>query len=102
MVATVLSISEIVSDPKIRNGRPVIAGTGIMVSDVILAKTTGDQLTPEQIAQGYRLNMGQVYAALAYYHLHQPEIDQQIKTDKEEAERLIEELEHQGKLKRIE
>lgn len=42
----VLHIEEIVSDPALRNGRPVINGTTLCVSDVVLAHTTGDRLSP--------------------------------------------------------
>ena len=102
MAANILAISEIVSDPKIRGGRPVIAGTGLKVSDVVLTHTTGDKLSVEDIASHYRLPLGQVHAALAYYYLHQEEIDREIQTNREEAERLVAELEKQGKLKRLE
>jgi len=81
MTPTSLNISEIVSDPKVRGGRPVIAGTGLRVSDVVLTHTTGDKLSAEQIAHNYRLTLGQVYAALSYYYLHQAEIDEQIGRD---------------------
>ena len=90
------------ADPNVRGGRPVIAGTGITVMNVVLANTTGDKLTPHRIAQGYGLSLGQVYAALAYYHLHQTELDEQIQREMEETEQLVAELERQGKLKRIE
>lgn len=102
MSATVLNISEIISDPKVRSGRPVIAGTGISVSDVVLAHATGDKLTAEELAQQYRLSLGQVYAALSYYYLHQAEIDDEIRTSAEAAQRLITQLEQQGKLTRLE
>lgn len=98
MATNILSINEIVSDPKIRGGRPVIKGTGLKVSDVVLTHTTGDKLSPETIAEHYRLNLGQVYAALAYYHLHKSEIDAEIQSDKEQAEYWREELRKQGRL----
>jgi len=101
MTAKVLSISEIVSNPKIRSGRPVIAGTGITVMTIVLAHTTGDQLTPDQLAESYGLSLGQVYAALAYYHLHQAELDKQLQVEMEETEQRIAELDQQGKLKRL-
>jgi uncharacterized protein (DUF433 family) len=101
-MVTVLNISEIVSDPKIRGGRPVLAGTGITVMNIVLANTTGDKLAPETIAEHYGLPLGQVYAALSYYHLHQQELDEQLQQDMEETERLVAELEQQGKLKRLE
>ena len=101
MTVNILSIDEIVSDPKVRGGRPVIAGTGITVMNIVLANTTGDQLTPETIAEHYKLTLGQVYAALAYYHLHQGELDEQLRHEMVETERLVAELEQQGKLKRL-
>jgi uncharacterized protein (DUF433 family) len=101
MSATILHINEIVSDPIIRGGRPVIKGTGLKVSDVWLTHTTGDKLSAEVIAQHFGLELGQVYAALAYYHLHKDEIDREIRTDAEDAERLLNELESQGKLTRF-
>jgi hypothetical protein len=71
------------------------------VSDIVLIHTTGDQRTAEQIATDYRLSLGQVYAALAYYHLHETEIDAQIDADAAEAQRLIEQLEVSDRLKRV-
>jgi len=98
MTTITLNISEIISDPKIRSGRPVIVGTGISVSDIVIAHTTGNYLTAEQLADNYRLSLGQVYAALAYYYLHQAEIDAEIDASKTETNRLIIDLEQQGKL----
>lgn len=102
MVANILAINEIVSDPKVRNGRPVIVGTGLRVSDIIAWHLYGDKLSPEQIAHDFRLTLGQVHAALAYYYLHQDEIDEQMQQDHEEAERLLGGFEKQGKAKPIE
>jgi uncharacterized protein (DUF433 family) len=98
----ILHIDEIVSNPNVRGGRPVIQGTGLKVSDVILTHTTGDRLTPEEISRNYGVTLGQVYAALAYYHLHKDKIDSQIEVDEKKAEQLLKELEAQGKLTRIE
>ena len=97
MAATILNIREIISDPKIPSGRPVIAGTGICVSDIVAYHLHGDKLSPEQIAAAYRLSLGQVHAALAYYYLHQAEIDQEMRHNAEEANRLIAALEREGK-----
>lgn len=91
----------IVSDPKIRSGRPVIAGTGITVMTIVLAHTTGDKFMPEIIAEHYRLTLGQVHAALAYYYFHQAELDENLRQEMEETERLVAELEKQGKLTRL-
>lgn len=101
MAVNILSINEIVSDPTIRGGRPVIAGTGITVMTIVLAHTTGDRLPAEVIAEHYRLTLGQVYAALSYYHLHQAELDAQLEREMAETDELVAELERQGKLKRL-
>jgi uncharacterized protein (DUF433 family) len=46
-------------------------------------------LTPEQIHENHpHLTLAQIYAALAYYYDHQPEVDAQI----DEANRLAEEM----------
>jgi uncharacterized protein (DUF433 family) len=81
-----------VSDPEIRGGRPVLKGTGLRVEDVMFTHTTGDRLSPEQIAEHYSVTVGQVHAALAYYHLHKEEIDEQIRRDVEEVEKLAAEM----------
>jgi uncharacterized protein (DUF433 family) len=101
MSEMVLAIEEIVSDPKIRGGRPVIKGTGLRVTDVMYTHLTGDRLSPEEIAEHYGLTVGQVHAALAYYYLHQAEIDEQLRRENEDTEQLIERLEQQGKLTRL-
>ena len=84
MDAIALPITGIVSDPKIRSGRPIIEGTTLRVMDVA-ALYKYQARTPEQIAEDYRLSMPQVYAALAYYFANQVEID----TDFERESRLI-------------
>ncbi len=78
MVPTVLSIDFIVSDPKVRKGRPYIAGTGIRVMDIAVAMLFHDQ-TPGEIADAYDLSLAQVHAALAYYYTHKDEIDQDLR-----------------------
>lgn len=97
-----LIIDQIIADPALRAGKPVISGTGIRVMDIVLRHTTGAKLSVEQIAETFQLTRGQVHAALAYYFLHQSEIDAQIKEDDAAADRLIAELERQGKLPRSE
>lgn len=62
----------------VRGGKPRIAGTRICVSDVVIWTEQGR--SPDEIAADYpHLTLGDVYAALAYYHDHQAEIDRQIK-----------------------
>lgn len=98
MPINILSIDEIVSDPKVRGGRPVIAGTGIRVSDIVAYHLYGDELTPEEIADNFRLSLGQVHAALAYYYLHKAEIDEEMSQAEQEAEHWREVLRKQGRL----
>jgi uncharacterized protein (DUF433 family) len=78
MGATTLAINLIASDPNIRSGRPVVAGTGVCVSD-IAAATIFHQQTPDEIALGFKLSLAQVYAALAYYYEQKDEIDEEIR-----------------------
>ena len=101
MEATVLNIGEIISNPHVRSGRPVIAGTTLCVSDVVMNYVYGHD-TAEDIAVGFGLSLGQVYAALAYYHLYKDDIDEEIRRRAEETKSLVEDLEKQGKLNRFE
>lgn len=77
-MATMHSINLISSDPKIRGGRPCIAGTGVRVMDVALAKIAHAQ-DAEGIAKWYDLTLPQVYAALAYYYENKKAIDTDIR-----------------------
>ncbi|MCD4726392.1 MAG: DUF433 domain-containing protein [Pirellulales bacterium] len=64
--------------PGVRSGKPRIAGTRICVSDVVIWTEQGR--SPYEIVADYpQLTLADVYAALAYYHDHQADIDQQIK-----------------------
>lgn len=74
-MASVTDIGTLVDrDPKIRGGRPKIAGTGLTVSRIVGWYKTG--MTPEEIAQEYpHLTLAQVHAALAYYHVNREEIE---------------------------
>jgi len=73
----------IVQDAAWRGGRPIIAGTGITVRTVVGHYKLG--LTPEEIADEVELELGAVYAALAYYHLHRDEIEADIQANSEAA-----------------
>jgi uncharacterized protein (DUF433 family) len=57
MAVTVLSIDAIVSDPAIRGGRPIIAGTGVRVMDII-ASHLYRKFSPEELAVQYNLALG--------------------------------------------
>lgn len=88
---TVLSIDMIVSNPKIRGGRPIIAGTTLRVQDVA-AHHIYRKYTPEELAYQLQISLAQVHAALAYYYGHKDEIDQQI----EEDDRFIRDAKEKG------
>ena len=61
-------------DPKIRGGRPKIAGTGLTVTRIAGWYKAG--MTPEEITLEYpHLTLAQVHAALAYYHVNPEEIE---------------------------
>src|SRR2546430_1468662 len=67
-------------DPKIRGGRPKIAGTGLTVSRIAGWHKMG--MTPEEIALEYpHLTLAQVHAALAYYHVNRDEIEADLAQD---------------------
>ena len=101
MAATVLHIDEIVSDPKLRGGRPVIKGTGIRVMDVVAYHLGPEKQTAQQLAENFQLPLGQIHAALAYYFLHKEEVDADMQAEYERAETLAAELEAQGRLTRV-
>lgn len=74
---TIQSINLIAINPKVRSGRPCIAGTGLEVAVIAIASTR-QKHTPEQIAGDYMISLAQVHAALAYYYEHQAEMDSLI------------------------
>lgn len=64
-------------DSAVRAGKPRLAGTRITVSDIVIMHLhLGQPLAA--IAQTYDLPLSGVYAAMAYYYDHRPEIDQSI------------------------
>jgi uncharacterized protein (DUF433 family) len=78
---TVLAIELIVSDPKIRGGRPIIAGTTMRVQDIAIGFLYKGYSVDDLLTHYPHLNHGQIHAALAYYYTHKAEIDQQIEAD---------------------
>lgn len=70
-------------NPKLRGGRPIIAGTGTTVRTIVGLYKQG--LVAEQIVtQLPHLSLAQIYAALTYYHLHVNEIEADIEADSEQ------------------
>ena len=74
--------------PGVCGGKPRIAGHRIRVQDIaIWHEDMG--LSPQDIVRQHpSITLGQVYAALAYYHEHQPEIRQQIQDGEAFAKQL--------------
>ncbi|MBL8132467.1 MAG: DUF433 domain-containing protein [Anaerolineae bacterium] len=97
-----LVIDEIVSDPAIRGGRPTLRGTTLRVIDVVTWYRSGDFDSAEELAASIGLTAGQVHAALAYYYLHQPEVEGQMDLDDARGERAADDLIAQGRARRIE
>jgi uncharacterized protein (DUF433 family) len=79
----VLSIDTIVSDPQIRNGRPIIAGTTMRVQDIAIGFAYKGYSVEDLLAHYPHLSQAQVHAALAYYYAHKLEIDAQIEADEQ-------------------
>jgi uncharacterized protein (DUF433 family) len=72
--------------PEVRRGRPCIAGTGVSVHRVAIMYKMGEG--PEEIAREYpHLPLAGVYAALAYYHANQAEVEAEIAEDEAEGDR---------------
>ncbi|KAA3660852.1 MAG: DUF433 domain-containing protein [Chloroflexi bacterium] len=84
MVAQSLE-SMIIINPKLRGGRPIIAGTGVTVRTIVGHYKLG--LSPEEIADDMGLSLAGVYAALAYYHLNVAQIEVDIAQNAETAVR---------------
>ncbi len=85
--------SPIIRSADIRDGRPRIAGTGVTVQRIVYLYQEG--LAAEQISSEIpHLTLGQVYAALAYYHANLDQIDRLIADD--DAAALEAEEDHLG------
>ena len=73
--------------PEVRNGRPCVAGTRTTVHRIAVWYKMGQ--SPEEIARELpQLSLAGVYAALAYYHANQAEIDTELAADSAEEERI--------------
>ena len=85
--------SLIVQSPEIRGGRARIAGTGVTVQQIVTWYKLG--LSPEEIASRVgHLSLAQIYAALAYYHANQEEVEAGLAVEAGEGERLEREHAH--------
>ena len=84
---TIHSINLITTNPKVRNGRPCIAGTGLEVSVIAIAHIV-HQRTADEIASDYAISLAQVYAALSYYYANRASMDAMI----QERSRIAQEM----------
>lgn len=73
----------IIQTPELRNGRPIISGTGVTVRTIVGHYKLG--LTPEEIADNMGIALTGVYGALAYYHLNRAQIEADTEANGEES-----------------
>jgi uncharacterized protein (DUF433 family) len=74
--------------PGVCGGKPRISGHRIRVQDIVIWHERMG-LSPDEILLHYpTITLADVYAALAYYHDHQDEIQQQIHAGEEFAAQL--------------
>jgi len=82
--------SLIVSTPGTCGGKPRISGTRIRVQDIAIWTEQG--MSADEIVTDFpHLTLAGVYSALAYYHDHRDEIEQQIREAEERATALMSE-----------
>jgi uncharacterized protein (DUF433 family) len=75
------------SKPGVCGGKPCVAGTRIRVQDIVVWTEQGQ--SADEIVTGYpHLTLGDVHAALAYYHDHREDVDRQMKESDELAVRM--------------
>ena len=87
MTATRTLDSHIEITPGVVSGKPRIAGHRITVQNIAIWHERMGR-SADEIATDYGLTLGDVYAALAYYHDHREEMDRSIV----ESEAFVEEL----------
>lgn len=85
---TIESIDVVWRDLKRRSGRPCIIGRSLKVKYVAQWRLACDKRSPQEIANTYSLSLHQVHAALAYYYLHQAEVDAEFEEDRLFSEKL--------------
>lgn len=69
----------IVANKRIRNGEPIVSGTGIRVLDIAIRYEVM-RMSPEDIVVALpHLNLSHVHDALSYYYEHKNEIDKKWK-----------------------
>lgn len=76
-------VQHIESVPGRCGGKPCIVGTRIRVYDIYVWHDLGGKTAEEIVTDYPQLSLGDVYAALAYYHDHRAEIEAQMAADEE-------------------
>ena len=77
----------LVRTPGVCGGRLRIEGTRVTVLQITALYKRGE--SAEEIAQNFpHLKLGQVYAALAYYHANRTEVEQEFADESAEFDRL--------------
>ena len=94
--AQVLAIESVVTDPDVRGGKPIVAGTTLRVSDLAAYHIIAG-LTPDQLSAQFDLDLSRVHAALAYYFQHKAEIDAEIRENADQADLWRQRLVAQGR-----
>lgn len=90
-MATKVDIGKlIVSRPGVKGGRPCLAGTGLPVHTVAVARTFHG-FSPEEIVEelGPGIDLARVHAALAYYYANKDEIEGYLEADRRLGEELM-------------
>jgi uncharacterized protein (DUF433 family) len=81
-IGTLLSRS-----PEVWQGRPCVTGTRTTVHRIAAWYKLGE--SPEEIAREFpQLSLASVYAALAYYHANQAEVEAELAADAAEEESI--------------
>jgi uncharacterized protein (DUF433 family) len=77
----------LVRTPNVCGGRLRIDGTRVTVLQIVALYKRGEG--PEEIAENFpQLKLGQVYAALAYYHANQASVEQELADEAAEFDQL--------------
>ena len=77
----------LVRSENVCGGRLRIDGTRLTVNQIVTMYRSGD--SAEQIAVQYpQIDVGQIYAALAYYHANRNEVEQELTNEWAEGEQL--------------
>lgn len=70
----------IVRTPGVAGGKPRINGHRITVQNIVVWHERMG-MSADEIATDYSLTLGEVYAALSYYHDHREEIEASMRSD---------------------